>query len=399
MGRMDAKRHGRSGPVAPAGSASYDHPVMDTAGGKVPRVVAWAGLLTWLLVAAPTVATGTGSPRFVWWAAACAAFGAALRLALETRSTRWHGVALAVQSAAVVIMVALLCNGFEGALLAVVAAQLGAGRSARAGLPWLLAQTAAVAAAIAWHWSPRSALLLTPPFLGFQVFTFYAVRLAGREARARVAVAASEAELRRLYDQLAQRTRAEERLRLAQDLHDVLGHHLAAMSLNLEAAAHQTSGPALESVRTAQALARRLLRDVKAVARSLRDEEPVDLRVELERLASDLSEPRIHLDLAPQIEAGGGERSRALLRCAQEFVTNAMRHGRARNVWIELRSQDGALSLAARDDGCGAAEYVDGLGLTGMRRRLEELGGRLSVEAAPSAGFAVRATLPASRTR
>src|SRR5205814_679781 len=73
----------------------------------------------------------------------------------------------------------------------------------------------------------------------------------------------------RLHVELAERSRAEERLRIARDLHDALGHHLTALSLNLEVAAHQTTGEARDNVRTAQSLARLLLGDIRETAHSM----------------------------------------------------------------------------------------------------------------------------------
>jgi len=339
-----------------------------------PRLLVAAGFVTWALVAVPTLLGGTGSPRFGAWLAAWMAFALLLVAAWRRPpSPRTAVVVRLAQTAAVLTMVALLCNGFEGALLVLLAADLGLSTRLRAGLAWIVLQTAAMAVAIALHWAPRPAVLIAPPYLGFQLFAFLTVRYAAREA---------------------DRTRLDERLRLAQDLHDALGHHLTALSLNLEVAAHQTEGSAHENVRTAQSLARLLLHDVKEIADALKADEPIDLPAELHRLARGIPIPHVHLDLPPDLRLGTPRRSRAVLRCVQEIVTNAIRHGEARNLWVALRAENGVVRLAARDDGSGAAALRDGGGLSGMRRRLEELGGTLSVETSPASGFSVEATLP-----
>src|SRR5262245_58928602 len=192
-----------------------------------PVVLLWAGLAAWIAATLPTWLQSTGSPRFPFWLAAWAAFGAmfgAVSRALLPRSAEW--AALGVESASVVAMVGLLCNGFEGTLLVLVATQVALRTGGRVGGLWIAAQSAALAAAIAFHWSPRPALLLVPPYVGFQVFGFLVFRLIARETAARHALAASNAELVRLHVQLAERSRADERLRLAQELHDTLGHRL-----------------------------------------------------------------------------------------------------------------------------------------------------------------------------
>lgn len=71
-----------------------------------------------------------------------------------------------------------------------------------------------------------------------------------------------------------------------------------------------------------------------------------------------------------------------------------MLHAGAQNLWLELRQDDGLLSLSARDDGRGASELRPGNGLRGMRERVETLGGTLRIETAEGKGFALLATLP-----
>jgi len=272
----------------------------------------------------------------------------------------------------VVTMVALLCNGFEGMLLVFVAAQLGRLAPLRGGAAWLVAQTLVVATALAVHWSPRAAVMLMAPYAGFQLFAFFAARLLA---------------------QLAEQSRTAERLRIARELHDALGHHLTAMSLNLEVAAHQTSGAAHDHVRAAQSLARLLLGDVRELAYAMKQGRATNLLEGLARLAEIVPVPAVHLDVPPGLHVDDPRRAHALLRCAQEFVTNAIRHAGARNIWIALRV-GAELELTARDDGVGAGELRPGGGLSGLRERLEELGGSLVVDAG-HAGFTVRATVPA----
>ena len=160
-------------------------------------------------------------------------------------------------------MVGLLCNGFEGMLLVFIAAQLRRLAPLRTGAAWLAAQTLTVAAALAVHWSPRAAVMLMAPYAGFQLFAFFAARL---------------------HAQLAEQSRTAERLRIARELHDALGHHLTAMSLNLEVAAHQTSGAAHDNVRAAQSLARLLLGDVRELAYAMKQGQATDLVEGLARL-------------------------------------------------------------------------------------------------------------------
>jgi signal transduction histidine kinase len=350
------------------------------------------------LVTLPTPLTASGSPRLPFWLLAC--LGYAVGFVIATRG-RLGGVgmrlALAAEASCAVTMMGLLCNGYEGSLLVVIAAQLGfVVRASEAGA-WICAQTVAAGVAIGLHWSPRPALLIMPPYLGLQIFASFTVLLLARERATRGALANSHARVTTLQLQLADKARLDERLRIAQDLHDTLGHRLTATALNLEAAAHQTEGPATDRVRTAQTLVRAVLSDVRDIARALRIEPDVDLEAELTMLAQEIPSPRIHLALPEGFHIDAPEVAGTLLRCAQEIVTNAIRHGSARNLWIEVAQAPSGLELNARDDGVGVAELQLGNGLRGMRRRLEELGGQLYIEGSPARGFTVRATLPLSR--
>ena len=86
--------------------------------------------------------------------------------------------------------------------------------------------------------------------------------------------------------------------------------------------------------------------------------------------------------------------SHALFRCAQEIITNTVRHSGARNLWIRLLLVDGRYELHSRDDGHGAAQLVWGNGLTGMRERVEELGGSMQLSTRAGHGFSVKVGLP-----
>jgi signal transduction histidine kinase len=258
-------------------------------------------------------------------------------------------------------------------LLVFAAAQLGGLAPLRLGAACLVAQTVVVAAALAVHWSPKASLMLMAPYAGFQLFAFFAARL---------------------HEQLAEQSRTAERLRIARELHDALGHHLTAMSLNLEIAAHQTSGEARDNVRTAQSLARLLLGDIRELAHSMRQGRATDLVDGLGRLAEIVPVPAVHVEIAPGARVDDPRRAHALLRCAQELVSNSIRHAGARNIWIGLRVNAAEVELTARDDGVGTGALRPGGGLAGLRERLEELGGSLVVDAGDT-GTSVRATVPA----
>src|SRR5262249_19656500 len=152
--------------------------------------------------------------------------------------------------------------------------RLGSRATVRTGIAWIAIQTLLLAIAISIHWSLRPALLLAPPYLGFQLLAFFTVRF---------------------HEVAADRSRIAERLRIAQELHDALGHQLTALTLNLEAALQRTGGDAKRDVEKAQTLARQLLADVRSIVAE--ESAVVDVAGEIERIVAGVPLPRVHLDM------------------------------------------------------------------------------------------------------
>jgi signal transduction histidine kinase len=351
---------------------------------ELRRALNTGGIAVWLMVGAPIFLGGAMStPRLAGWAVAYLAFLALFVAAVRTRRL----VLVAGQAVCVVALVLLLCDGFEGALLVLGALQLGGRLSRKRGVAWIAVQTALLAGAVSIHWSPRAALLLAPPYLGFQLLAFFVADLLAREARARE-------ELRAAQARLAETSRLEERVRIARELHDAVGHHLTALRLNLEVASRTAEGRAREPVEAAQSISQLLLAEVRAAVAELRDADRLDLESALRALTEEMPRPRIHLAVPASLSVTAGEGALTILRCAQEIVTNAARHAHAENLWLEVRENGGKLELRARDDGRGAAEVRAGNGLQGLRERVERAGGALTVATSPGAGFSVCATLP-----
>lgn len=206
---------------------------------------------------------------------------------------------------------------------------------------------------------------------------------------------ASQADKRRwLQAMLAERLSAEqlhdeqlrysERLGLARELHDLMGHHLTALNLQLqlgEALLAREQGPAAAGALTkARGVAEQLLADVREAVSLQREQARIDLSAALHALAQGIDTPRIALTLDPHAVHDLGPRTaHALLRCVQEAVTNCVRHARARHLAIEVRTEGADVVIRIDDDGQGQPKLKAGNGLTGMRERLTELGGSLSV--------------------
>ena len=239
------------------------------------------------------------------------------------------------------------------------------------------------------------ALFLTvAQVLAWQVFAFAAGHLAGRELDLRRSLSLANAELRATQQVLSDSARISERLNIARELHDTIGHHLAALSLKLQMASKLAEGSAKKPIDEAYLVAKVLLSDVRAAVSSVREEGGVDLTGALRTLCSTIDSPRIEVQASEAATIKDPLQAQVLLRCVQEAVTNAMRHAQATLIVVRLRKEDSGLQLEISDNGHGSAEIRPGNGLRGMRERLELAGGELEIETQKGNGFRLLARLP-----
>lgn len=360
-----------------------------------------AGVTTWLLSAVPAILrlwSGRlpGVPALIWLVA-FAAFGVAFWVHARpcTRcSRRLAVVLLGVQSAAGLTMVAITRDTLPAATLVIVAAQLPYVLAGWGAVAWLVVQTL-VLGAFVWRLEGMvTALAAGGAFAGFQMFAIATAWLARSESLARQALGRANAELTATRELLAENSRIAERLRIARDLHDTLGHHLTALSIQLEVASRLTEGPAAVHIREAHAVAKLLLGDVRSVVSTLRGSSRIDLSQALRALAVAPGQLKIHFELPERLDLDDSAQAHALLRCVQEIITNSARHASAQNLWIAIVQRPDGIDLRARDDGRGASDVRWGNGLRGMRERFEEYAGRVEFRSAAGQGFEVRGFMP-----
>jgi len=224
---------------------------------------------------------------------------------------------------------------------------------------------------------------------------FITSMVASQQADEREELRQLNSELRATRALLAESTRIAERMRIARDLHDLVGHHLTALSLNLEVASHLTNDTARVHVLKAQSTAKQLLADVREVVSELRQDDAIDLTQALRSLTEGVPGLQVQLSIPPRFGVEDPRRAQMLLRCVQEILTNTIRHAHARHLWLTFRhTGPDELCLDARDDGHGSNVFRPGNGLTGMRERLAEFGGTVEFRTDPAGGFALTARLP-----
>jgi signal transduction histidine kinase len=202
------------------------------------------------------------------------------------------------------------------------------------------------------------------------------------------------------------RRAGEERLRIAQELHDVVAHHISLINVQASTALHlvdrqpEQAGPALSAIKDASKEALVELRSIVGILRHSDESaprQPVAGLDHLDHLVSRTS--RAGLEVHKIVE--GNPRplpaglDRAAFRIIQESLTNVVRHANASSATVRIRYGEESLILQIDDDGqCLAGTPNEGNGISGMRERAAALGGTLTTARTPTGGLRITATLP-----
>jgi signal transduction histidine kinase len=257
-----------------------------------------------------------------------------------------------------------------------------------------------------------TSLLTHPGITGFVVLLWAALAVTtGTAARThRAYVTEVEERARRAErdrEDEANRRVAQERLRIARELHDAVGHHVALINVQAGALAYllddEDRTQARESVAHIQRASGEALEDLRLTVGLLRGPgqsaqpaEPVPGLDQLEALigtfaGAGLRVTREVTGLARRLPEAV---ELTAYRVIQESLTNTRKHAECDSAVVRLGYAPGALSLAVEDEGSGGRRTSDGHGIVGMRERVAALGGRLSAGPRPEGGYRVFAELP-----
>jgi two-component system sensor histidine kinase DesK len=202
------------------------------------------------------------------------------------------------------------------------------------------------------------------------------------------------AQLVEARDELARSAVAEERMRFARDLHDLLGHSLSLIALKSELAgrlAERDPARARQEMADVEAAARRALAEVRDAVSGYRQ---VSLAQALAEARSALSAAGITLRAPGPGDPLPAAVDAVLGWVVREATTNVLRHSGARSVTVDVRPTDDGIRLTVTDDGRGGAG-PRGTGLAGLAERVEALGGRLEAGPAEGRGFRLTVVVPA----
>ena len=283
--------------------------------------------------------------------------------------------------------------GTAPVLLVVWTAQIASNWPPRRALFAVLVADAAVYAILvaAGHSAPLTVVAI---YAGFQAFAALCAYYAVTAERARDQLMLVNADLLATRALLADAARDAERLRMARELHDVAGHKLTALTLNLRALAADPTLAVRHELTVAQQMSAELLGDIRNVVQALRDANGLDLGMALRALAAPMPRPTLHLSIDDDVQIRDPAVAEAVLRLVQEALTNSARHAEADTVSVVLRRDGARLNVHVEDDGRMRGTLREGNGLRGMRERLVAAGGTLALSITPRGALRIDASLP-----
>jgi len=248
--------------------------------------------------------------------------------------------------------------------------------------------------------------LVTPLVFGVGWIAGFALR--ERNQQAEIAVERAE-RAERARETAARLAVAEERARMARELHDVVAHAVSVMVLQVGAVRHRMAPSAeREALGNVEQAGRTALAEMRRLLGALRgDDDALELTPhpglkDLETLARDVRaaglDVRVHVAGAPVALPGALDLS--AYRIVQEGLTNTLRHARATHVDVDVDYASDRVRIEVRDDGHGGSPRSDapvngqGHGLIGIEERVKLYGGDMSTYTSTSGGFVLRASLP-----
>lgn len=214
-------------------------------------------------------------------------------------------------------------------------------------------------------------------YASFHLFSILMMHHAKTSERATAEALRLNAELMSTRQLLTEVSKQSERTRIARDLHDLLGHHLTALIINLQIAGHMTEGEAKDKVEQCHSLAKLLMSDVREAVCTLRENQSLELKTMLELLIENVPKLKIHHNIDDNFGIEDIETAKTILSCTQEAITNSLKHSGANEFWIELTQTPDTFELRLKDNGKVKNSILKGNGLIGMTERVVALNGKL----------------------
>lgn len=243
--------------------------------------------------------------------------------------------------------------------------------------------------------------------LNMILFLVYIVILMMKDRRERERIQLLNAQLQKANEQLHEFAQekelmgeTKERNRLAREIHDTLGHILTGISVGIDAVLvlmDIAPDKAKEQLEGIGDTARRGLQDVRRSVRKLKPDalERMSLNNAIHQMIEDMSKvtnTKIYFVSYMEELKFEADEEEVIYRIIQESTTNAIRHGKATEIWIRISEKDEELTIIISDNGCGCEDIKEGFGLKHIRERVELLNGEVNYQGL--IGFTMIAKIP-----
>ncbi|MBF7074892.1 histidine kinase [Glaciecola sp. MH2013] len=250
-----------------------------------------------------------------------------------------------------------------------------------------------------FYWGFNNMAVSAVLFWTFNLFALVMVNTTIKEKKSRETVETINRELVSTQQLLNQAAEQAERVRIARNIHDLLGHHLTALTINLQVASRQTDTLQVdessqsnkqqikESIEQCHSLAKLLLSDVREAVSDIRSKSSIELVSAIKAISERLPNLDIKVDYANDINIDDVNMADVLIRCIQESFTNSLKHSKATNVEVQFKKINGLVEVIIQDNGNEVKKkakhtvnptrgFKAGNGLTGIVERVSLLKGK-----------------------
>ena len=362
----------------------------------------WAALLTWLIVATTSLYFTHRQGLLLWsdvatYLAYFAFAGFIISFHLATRSkpfkrepyTRYW--LIVIQLLCIYFLFFVIPHNYVAILLVIWAAQLPYFMTLPRAIMVMAVLSAAFGVIYHTHWQQSGAWVSALLFWTFEIFSIVMMVTQLKEQQARQREEAINRELRATQTLLAEASKQSERTRIARNIHDLVGHHLTALTIQLQVAERKSEGEVKALIERSQHVAKLLLADVREAISDIRDSAAIDIKKALFALQLKTQDKHVIINVADDVAITDVATAEALLLIAKEAITNFFRHSNGRTLNIEL-SNNQRIEMLIVDSGTIQGPLKLGNGLRGMQERVIELKGSLTINEQPN--LTITATLP-----
>lgn len=358
----------------------------------------WVALLTWALLSAACLyflAERPATPVFsAHWLITAGCFVAfylcfhwATREAPLPREPSLRIILVALQFMTIIALYFLLPYNFVAILMVLWAAQL----------PYFMALDKAIAASplialphffvYQFYWQDSFAWLSAVLFWTFIIFSMTMMGTQLREARARENEQRINRELRATQALLTEAGKQTERTRIARNIHDLLGHHLTALTINLQVAERKSDGEVQSLITKSRSIAQLLLADVREAVSEIRASDVMDIAPAIAALNVTIPAKTVQIDYPSPLQINDIYVAEAILALIQESLTNFMRHSSGDKYHARVNTAGSSISIEITDNGQVKHDIIEGNGMKGLFERVNLAGGHLELLPPPAFGL------------